>query len=90
MSAPIGVGDFVECIKAEQCRCGAMPCVVPGGVYVVEAMCDSWEGMALRFVNVTLPDGHDGYCAEWFVPIYRPKPGLIESLKTVSREQVLA
>lgn len=92
MAAPIGPGDWIECVRAGpnlHTVCG----VRVGGIYCVEAMqemdvscaaCASCDRVGLRLVGQ--PIKVKGYRADWicgggFRPIYRPNADLIESLK---------
>jgi hypothetical protein len=96
VSAPIGPGDFVECVHADAIRgVWAGQCWEPGAaltkgaIYTVrEVFIDVAGREALDLVEVQRgPEavkgwgGRIGYAPERFRPIYRPKSDLIESLK---------
>ena len=86
--ADIGVGDWVECIAEDALRCGF--CTHVGAVYQVTAIHADWRGKACAvhgpgcrhdiFDLAGMYDPFQGFCAGTFVPIYRPKSSLIESL----------
>lgn len=96
MSAPIGVGDFVECIDAGPDRLGTPVVLEQGSIYQVERIWidilderDGSVGTGVDLYGIVDPRDYS-FELKRFKPIYRPDASLIESLKTVSREQVLA
>lgn len=77
MAAPIGPGDFVECID---CR-GRPDLVRVGAVYLVEDA-DEYRGIpCLTLKGVVHPGGFRRVRADCFRPIYRPRADFIRSLK---------
>lgn len=82
MAGAIGKGDWVECIND-----GGMPQVVRiGAIYLVERVGDAPKSgvpcLMLRGVchPTVRTDSGRWVRAEYFRPIYRPKPELLESL----------
>lgn len=93
MSAPIGPGDYVECIQ------NRLPTTLPPRGIVV--------GRIYRVTDtgVTPPDDKEpnkawlrvdgaecrpdrwGFHAEWFRPVYKPQASLIQSLKQPAPER---
>lgn len=92
MAAPIGPGDWVECVDASLRRVTiASGRLVRGAIYCV-AWCAERHATGVGLVQsigLTDPvmrwyaeDGTEGgYVADRFRPIYRPKQELIQSLK---------
>jgi hypothetical protein len=90
VSAPIGPGDWVECV------CNRLPTTLPprglvvGRVYQVEACgvtpaSDSEPNVAwVRLVSPVCDPRKWGYRAEWFRPVYIQDERLIEGLKVPS------
>lgn len=88
MAAPIGPGDFVECVGAT-----AWPEVTVGGIYRVEAIIEAYgdcpacgnegsEGITFAGHPKRLKGGiMMSWCPCRFRPIYRPRADLIEQLK---------
>lgn len=87
MSAPIGPGDWVECVESGKFACDE---VVAGRVYEVAA---AGEGRCSRsdcngvWVRLTNDRVSGDWCGVRFRPIYRPKQELIESLKQPAPER---
>lgn len=83
MSAPIGPGDWVECVDASACPAyGPTPLVV-GLIYAVERIdgrADVVGGVALHLVGVRSGGPQGGFGAFRFRPVYRPRTDLIETL----------
>jgi hypothetical protein len=83
MAAPIGPGDWVECVDARQRPEAPLPPLglTVGKLYLVEGVGEwgGFLGVVLRDVRSWHPSG--GYRADHFRPIYRPKADLIEQLK---------
>lgn len=84
MSAPIGPGDWVECVKADFFGGDT---IVKGGIYCVEAIlpnhgwCPLCKDYCADVVLTTDVEKDIGWCPGRFRPIYRPKAELIEVLK---------
>jgi hypothetical protein len=86
MAAPIGPGDWVECVSnrgvygaVTQLRVGAVYRVVAVGVTPPE---DEFPNVPwVRLESAPLRPGKIGFRASLFRPIYRPKSDLIEALK---------
>jgi hypothetical protein len=77
LAAPIGPGDWVECVKTM-----GHPAVTLHALYLVEALAD-WYGLpCLILAGVVNEHGHRRVRADCFRPIYRPKSEIIEALKT--------
>ena len=81
MTAPIGVGDFVECVNDAPHEWKGVKRLSLGSVYQVRGF-HPRGSIYLR--GVVLPKGPKGIEAGWglprFRPIYRPKAELIQSL----------
>lgn len=84
MAAPIGPGDWVECVDGDA-RYPQMP---RGSIWCVEAIipwrafCALCEGGSTLFPALKLAgDPDDDWCACAYRPIYRPRASFIESLK---------
>ena len=83
MAAPIGPGDFVECIMQDD----QFPEMRPGSIWCIEAIlpdpgfgCENSRECREPSLKFTAhPD--DNWCACAYRPIYRPRADLIESLK---------
>lgn len=95
MSAPIGKGDWVECVDdsphgfvgGRWLRRSTLYCVravVPG------RRLDDTEALGIRLMGVALPAGRNGEECAWvmerFRPVYRPRQSLIDSLKAPPKE----
>jgi hypothetical protein len=102
MSAPIGPGDWVECVSAEivqfawgSCSLGGLYCVTEcqrnrAGECGARLSGGGPCGTALRFHGVrhSYPGTTpDVFCACAFRPIYRPKADLIASLSAPPKVQ---
>jgi hypothetical protein len=81
-SAPIGPGDWVECVK-----------VAPGNehligsIYQISSVGD-WRGQPwVNVCGVPKPWGRPGWHARCFRPIYRPDASFIASLKAPPKGQ---
>lgn len=92
MSEPIGVGDWVECIRADP-DFARIRALTLGAVYQVSRVFEigpSFDDageiiLALSGVDPGLNDQgypYEGFSPDRFRPIYRPKSELIEGLKT--------
>jgi len=93
MAAPIGPGDWVECVDASPHRGARDPSVVApltcGALYRVRDVVEGFIGgqlvSGLLLVGITNPTNREGlefaYDIERFRPIYRPNKEIIESLK---------
>jgi hypothetical protein len=100
MSAPIGPGDWVECVDASPHRGALDPSTIIalslGALYQVREVADGFAGGELRhglllvgLKNRTNRDGLEfAYDVERFRPIYRPKSSIIEQLKQPAPEAV--
>lgn len=99
MAEPIGPGDWVECVNSKQAKRGAR--IDRGDLYCVDTITQGLDiigGGIIQGLVLTEPKTRsmapsgvmDGWRPEHFRPIYTPKQSLIESLRTVSRDQVLA
>lgn len=77
MSEPIGVGDWVECIRTAGPVSAASWL---GRIFQVSEV-GAWRDQT--FINchgLPKPTSYPGWAAECFRPIYRPKRELIEAL----------
>lgn len=87
MAAPIGPGDWVECVQNRHPTTLPPRGLIVGRCYMVSAAGvtpahDVQPGVPwVRLVGVPDPAPKWGYRAAWFRPVYRPKADLIESLK---------
>lgn len=94
MSAPIGPGDWVECVESRQ---GTLLLRV-GAIYQIEAVrnfewscdgCEPGECDQCGVRCVGLDSSRPGYSGGWicsrrFRPVYRPKSEIIQALKQPS------
>lgn len=97
MSAPIGKGDFVECVDvaARPHSCALPRPLVLGGIYRVHDVTRraDWPGLPTDGIElVEYPELRDfwriSFDIERFRPIYRPKSDLIEQLKQAAPDAV--
>lgn len=83
--ADIGVGDWVECVDAQDFA----HMLSVGSVYRCESISPSGEFIRLVGVGRYCPIlGAPGFCRWRFRPIYRPKSELLESLLHKADEPV--
>ncbi len=85
MGEPIGVGDFVECMRLGQKRYAGYPGFVVGALYQVArvfpgpfpngALC------GLDFAGHPPAPSRLGWNRDFFRPIYRPRADFIKALK---------
>lgn len=91
MSAPIGPGDFVECVDASPDWWGDPVPLVVGQIYRVLGI-DWGEGArisppglehapGLWLAGVRSENDEDSFALDRFRPIYRPRADLIEQLQ---------
>lgn len=83
MSAPIGPGDWVECVDTRD-----SPVVVLHAIYLVEDTAWHRDIPCLILRGVVSPRGFRKVRADCFRPIYRPKSELIEQLKQPAPDAV--
>lgn len=85
MSAPIGPGDWVECVDAAP-RDYADVRLTLGAIYQVHHVADlgPW-GLGVWLTDNPSASWSGGYHADRFRPIYTPKQELIETLKAPPR-----
>lgn len=77
MTAPIGPGDYVECIHAGFDE--RSPLTV-GAVYTVTKVMEDNGFMGFLLKEVAPPPGFTGFLADLFKPIYRRDESLINRL----------
>lgn len=85
MSAPIGPGDWVECVAFWPHPRAPLAALSVGCIYQIDWVgegvdCDGVDGAAVRVINDPLPS-HCAWRADQFRPIYRPSSDFIDSLK---------
>jgi hypothetical protein len=99
MSAPIGPGDWVECIAPCEeygLRAGAIYCVEEVAEPATDGSCQHCSGgcFGVLVSEAWLPVAEGYWCGARFRPIYRPKSSIIEQLKQpapdVVRELIVA
>ena len=92
MSAPIGPGDWVECVQNRLPTTAPPVGLVVGRVYRVEAAGvtppdDREPNIAwVRLEGARCRDDRWGFRAAWFRPVYRPDASLIAGLKVPARK----
>lgn len=84
MAAPIGPGDYVECIANDSGGSRYAPgakSIVKGDVCVVEAVFE-WLGEPGLVIVGSHSDHYTrGFHARWFRPIYRRKEGAFDHMR---------
>ena len=84
MAAPIGPGDWVECVDDRPCPVYGPSGLSRGAIYCVagvEAPAATLDGVAVYLRDVRSRGPNGGFGLRRFRPIYRPSADLIESLK---------
>lgn len=86
-AAPIGPGDYVECMDASPLRPGGIPSqLISGKIYTVRGLdvVPGWYRNAgeplVLLVETSPPLETDGYDPARFKPVYRPDASLISRL----------
>lgn len=86
MAAPIGPGDWVECVDASPGANDGL-CLTRGGLYCIEAvddrglLCGTGRcGRTCRGVFLSGRRDRWPWCGSRFRPIYRPRADLIQTL----------
>lgn len=90
MAAPIGPGDWVECVDSAGTEVWRWPLTV-GRIYrVLELLTGDGVPDALQLVEIGWAEDGEycGFAVERFRPIYRPKSSIIEQLKQPVSEPV--
>lgn len=77
MAAPIGPGDWVECVDTR----GDGDIVPLGSIHLVEDVAAVGRIPCLILKGIVHPSGKRKVRADCFRPVYRPRADLIERLK---------
>ena len=92
MAAPIGPGDWVECVDASPCSMYGPPPLTVGALYRVERIREFEpeviDGWCLWLVGVRANSPEGAFGGGRFRPIYRPKSSIIEQLKQPVSEPI--